>query len=92
MMLLLPLCWRKRAQIRANLGGLVKIGLFGGLTAICQMTAISLTLVAYVIAIKRTSAIMGVLFGSAVFKEEGLSERLAGVVVMVVGVLFITMF
>jgi len=91
-MLLLPLCWRKRAQIRANLGGLVKIGLFGGLTAICQMTAISLTLVAYVIAIKRTSAIMGVLLGSAIFKEEGLRERLTGVVVMVVGVLFITVF
>jgi len=55
-MLLLPLCWRKRAQIRANPGGLVKIGLFGGLTAIC------------------------------------LRERLTGVVVMVIGVLFITVF
>ncbi|NQE45056.1 hypothetical protein C5S31_03410 [ANME-1 cluster archaeon GoMg2] len=43
-------------------------------------------------AIKRTSAIMGVLFGYAIFKEEGLRERLTGVVGMVVGVLFITVF
>lgn len=95
-LLMLPLCTfrrnRKTAQIRANWRALLKIGLFGGLTAVCQMTAISLTLVAYVISIKRTSAIGGVLFGYLIFKEKGIRARLVGAIVMVFGVLFITLF
>ncbi len=86
--LLLPVV--KRAEI-TKISGLLKIGFFGGLTAIAQMTAISLTLVAYVISVKRTSAIIGVLSGHLVFKESGLRERLCGVIVMVVGVMFITL-
>jgi len=95
-LLMFPLCKSrgngKTHQIHANLRALLKVGLFGGLTSVCQMTAISLTLVAYVISIKRTSAIMGVLFGYLIFKEKGIRERLVGVVVMVLGVLFITVF
>ena len=95
-LLMLPLCMfrrnRKTAQIRANWRALLTIGLFGGLTAVCQMTAISLTLVAYVISIKRTSAIGGVLFGYLIFKEKGIRARLVGAIVMVFGVLFITLF
>lgn len=95
-LLMFPLCKSrgngKTHQIHANLRALLKVGLFGGLTSVCQMTAISLTLVAYVISIKRTSAIMGVLFGYLIFKEKGIRERLVGVVVMVLGVLFITLF
>ena len=95
-LLMLPLCTfrrnRKTAQIRANWRALLTLGLFGGLTAVCQMTAISLTLVAYVISIKRTSAIGGVLFGYLIFKEKGIRARLVGAIVMVLGVLFITLF
>jgi len=95
-LLMLPLCTfrgnRKTAQIRANWRALLTLGLFGGLTAVCQMTAISLTLVAYVISIKRTSAIGGVLFGYLIFKEKGIRARLGGAIVMVFGVLFITLF
>ncbi len=89
--LLSPVMIAKRRQMGANKWGLLKVGLFGGLTAISQMTAISLTLVAYVIAVKRTSAIMGVIFGYTIFKESGIKERLSGVIVMIVGVLFITL-
>ena len=95
-LLMLPLCTfrgnRKTDQIRANWRALLTLGLFGGLTAVCQMTAISLTLVAYVISIKRTSAIGGVLFGYLIFKEKGIRARLVGAIVMVFGVLFITLF
>jgi len=95
-LLMFPLCKSrgngKTHQIHANLRALLKVGLFGGLTSVCQMTAISLTLVAYVISIKRTSAIMGVFFGYLIFKEKGIRERLVGVIVMVLGVLFITLF
>ena len=87
--------YKSREQVRQipiNLHVLLPIGLFGSLTLICQMTAINLTLVAYVISIKRTSAIMSVLFGYLIFKEEDIKERLLGVTIMVLGVLFITLF
>lgn len=78
-------------ELRENLRGLVLIGLFSALTTIFQMTAIQLTLVAYVIAIKRTSAIFSVLLGHLVLREQGLRERLAGATLMVAGVLLITL-
>ncbi len=79
-------------QIPANLPGLLPIGLFGGLMYICQMTAFSLTLVAYVISIKRLSVVLGVVFGGLIFKEEKIKERLLGAAIMVLGVLFIALF
>jgi uncharacterized membrane protein len=78
-------------NIRTNYKALVPLGLFSALALIFQMTAISLTLVAYVISIKRTSAVMSVLFGHLIFKEKGLKERLSGAIIMVVGVLFIVL-
>jgi uncharacterized membrane protein len=61
------------------------------MTSIFQMTAINLTLVSYVISIKRTSVIMSVLFGYFIFKEKGLKERLTGTSIMVIGVLSIAL-
>jgi uncharacterized membrane protein len=56
------------------------------------MIAISMTLVAYLISIKRTSAVISVLLGSLIFKEKGLKERILGSILMILGVLFITLF
>ena len=78
-------------QILTNYKALLPIGLFSAIASIFQMIAISLTLVAYVISIKRTSVIMSVLFSHLIFKEEGVKERLLGAVVMVIGVLFIVL-
>jgi uncharacterized membrane protein len=75
--------------IRTNFVALLPIGVCAAATSIFQMVAISLTLVVYVIAIKRTSAIMSVLFGHFVFKEKGVRERLTGAVTMLAGVLCI---
>ena len=69
---------------------LMLMGLFFSLSMICQMTAVKLTLVAYVIAIKRTSALMGVLWGHFLFKEKNLGERLIGAIVMLLGVIIIS--
>jgi uncharacterized membrane protein len=80
----------KQILIRSKV--LAPIGFFGALTAIFQMTAISLTLVAYVIAIKRTSAVMSVVWGHLIFEEKGVKERLAGAVIMIAGVLVISLF
>ena len=51
----------------------------------------TLTLVAYVIAIKRTSVCFGVLWGHLIFHEKGMKERLTGAVVMVLGVVLIVL-
>ena len=67
-------------------GCLEAIGLF------CQMHALPLTQVSYVIAVKRLSIIFGVLLGAAVFREPDLGHRLPGAAVMVAGVFFIAVF
>lgn len=67
-------------------------GFISSLGTLAQMTAVSLTLVPYVIAIKRTSTIMSTIAGRLIFKEKNIKERLLGVVIMVIGVVLITLF
>ncbi len=67
------------------------MGLFTALTIVTQMTAITLTKVAYVIAIKRCSALLGVFWGFMIFKESGLRQRLAGALLMIAGVFMIAL-
>jgi len=74
-----------------NLPTLAPIGFLQGLVVLCQMQAISLTLVAHVISIKRMSALLSVLWGHLIFKEKGLKQRASGATVMVIGVLLITL-
>lgn len=81
----------KLDQISTEYKWLLCVGLFSALTLIFQMTALSLTLVVYVIAIKRTSTVMSVLWGSLMFKEKGIHERLLGAVIMILGILFMTL-
>ncbi len=70
---------------------LAPIGFFCALTVIFQMLAVSLTLVAHVIAIKRTSTVMSVLWEFFIFRESGFKERLLGASIMVAGVLLISL-
>ena len=51
-----------------------------------QFNAIRESLVAYVVALKRTGIVWSVLFGYWLFGEKGLGGRLAGVILMVAGV------
>ena len=44
------------------------------------MLALGLTKVAYMISMKRTSLIMGVIYGYFLFKEKNVRERLSGAV------------
>jgi len=78
-------------QIPRNIKALLPVGLFSAMTLTFQMTAITMTLVVYLISIKRTSAIMSVIFGALLFKEKNLKGRLTGAVIMVAGVLLITL-
>jgi len=83
---------RALEQIPNILTTLVPIGFLCALTVIFQMLAVNLTLVAHVIAIKRTSTVMSVLWGFLIFKETGFKERLLGAGIMVAGVLLISLF
>jgi uncharacterized membrane protein len=82
----------KISQISKNYKLLIPIGLFIALTMITQMIAINMALVAYVIAIKRTSIILSVIFGFLIFKEKGIKERLIGTIIMVLGAILIMLF
>ncbi|MEL6605367.1 MAG: DMT family transporter [Cyanobacteria bacterium J06614_10] len=65
------------------------LGVTGGFNAIAitfQMVALTTAPVAQVIAVKRMSALISVLFGHFFFGEKGLRERLIGAAIMVSGV------
>lgn len=79
-------------QVNRNLKTLVPIGIFSALGLAFQMTAISMTLVAYVIAIKRMSALLSVVMGALFFGEKDVRDRLAGAVIMIAGVILIAVF
>ncbi|MEG4531421.1 EamA family transporter [Microcoleus sp. D2_18a_D3] len=78
-------------KILKQLPMLAAMGFFNAIGVIFQMQALTLTLVVQVIAIKRTSVLMGVLFGHFIFKEKDIQERLLGAGIMILGVLFISL-
>lgn len=79
------------SQIKKQYKHLILIGLFNALAFIAQMIAISFLLVAYVISIKRGSAVLSVFWGYLFLGEKGLGERLAGVIIMAAGVIVISL-
>lgn len=88
---LIMAAFRKKSisQFRANAGSLMPVGIFMGLMFACQMFAMSMAIVPYVIAVKRASAILGVFWGALIFRERNIRERLLGASIMVAGVVII---
>jgi uncharacterized membrane protein len=72
--------------------GLIAAGLLEAVGLYCQMHALPLTQVAYVIAVKRLSIVFAVLIGAVFFREPDLVHRLPGALLMVAGVSFIAVF
>lgn len=88
----IALQYRGRWQQLPRIGmHLLPIGLTNAAAVACQMVALKLTLVVYVISIKRTSAVFSVLFGHLFLGEKHLRSRLAGSVLMVLGAIFIAL-
>lgn len=86
--------WKGRKELRvlkdgAILKAVLLPALFSFVETITGVVAISFTNVAYMIAVKRLSLLMGVLYGYYLFREDGLRERLAGGGLMVAGVALI---
>ena len=68
------------------------IGLCTATMVITHFIAISMTQVAYMIAVKRLSLVFSVIYGWAMFKEEKIKERLLGSAIMLAGVASILIF
>ena len=64
-------------------------GIFYSIMVASHMLALSLTKVAYMISLKRTSVIIGVIYGYVLFKEKNIRERLAGAIIMFIGFVMI---
>jgi len=86
--------WKGRHELRFIVGqGLLRATMLPALFSLAEtisgVIALSLTNVAYMIAVKRLSLLMGIVYGHFLFREKGIRERLVGGVLMVVGVAFI---
>lgn len=91
---LLPMVLIRRArmvQVRDNVKTLAPLGLFQATSVVFQMSALPFTYAAYVVAIKNVSAVLGVLWGKVIFKEEHIQERLLGAVVILAGITLIVL-
>jgi drug/metabolite transporter (DMT)-like permease len=67
------------------------LGAFGAVMILSQLAAIQLTLASYVIAVKRSGLVLSVVLGYLLFKEEHLRARLAGAVLMTLGVVVLSL-
>lgn len=70
----------------------IPIGLCTSAMIISHFIAISMTQVAYMIAVKRTSLVFSVIYGWLLFKEEKIKERLVGSALMLGGMVLILVF
>ncbi|WP_027190487.1 EamA family transporter [Fundidesulfovibrio putealis] len=70
---------------------LAATGFLEAVTCACQMYALTVAIVPYVIGVKRMSAVFAVLLGWLVLREGKVRERLAGAALMVLGVFLIAL-
>lgn len=85
--------WRKYCpQFKGAWKFFILIGFFNAMALFFQMKAITLTIVPYLIAIKRTSVMMTTIIGVFYFKEKDMKSRLLGVGLMLLGVFMICFF
>lgn len=73
-------------QILGEAPALLAFAFLGALMILFQMSAVRLTLVSYVIAIKRAGMVFSILLGYFFFREGHLKVRLTAAALMVVGV------
>jgi len=81
-----------RENLAKNIKSLSLIGFFYGFMVITHFISLSLTNVAYMISVKRTSLLFSIFYGKFMFNEEKIKERLLGSIVMLIGVILITLF
>ena len=75
--------------LREHPGAVLSIGVLMAVMVVTHFMAISMVEVAYMIAVKRTSLLFGILYGAVLFREENLGRNLVAGALMVVGVALI---
>ncbi|MBI4698055.1 MAG: EamA family transporter [Nitrospirae bacterium] len=94
-LLLTPIAFVKhKARLTITKNDLLPLSTIGftySLMIIFNMVAISMTNVAYMISIKRTSLVFSILYGHFLFKEEKISERAIGGIIMFAGFILIVL-
>jgi len=78
-----------RRQLKKGWSLVLLMGFCSALAMLVQMTAINMTIVPYLIAVKRMSVFVTALFGFWLFREQGIRERSFAAALMVLGVLVI---
>ncbi|RMF94313.1 MAG: EamA family transporter [Candidatus Schekmanbacteria bacterium] len=68
---------------------LLLIGVVYALSLITHFAALSLTNVAYMIAVKRSNLIFSVLYGYFFFNEKGIGQRISGALLMLAGIIIL---
>ena len=76
-------------QLKTGFKGLLPVGIFYALMVIFHNLAITLTIVPYMMSIKRTSSIFSVLYGHFWFKDENIRMRGFGALIMLIGAVLI---
>ncbi|MEK6869826.1 MAG: EamA family transporter [Nanoarchaeota archaeon] len=76
-------------QLKSNFKNLLPVGAFYGIMVIFHNLAITLTIVPYMMSIKRTSSIFSVLYGHFWFKDENIRMRGFGASIMLLGAVLI---
>lgn len=82
--------WMGRKDLRGFMSDgkfrpLLLSGIFYAVMIATHMTAMKLTKVAYMVSVKRTSLLMGVLYGYFLFREEQIKGRFLGALLMFTG-------
>jgi len=94
-LVVLPFMLRETAKqgrvFRDHAGLLLLMGFAAAVMMICYAVAVQLTIVPYVVALKRTNGLFSVLFGVLLFGEGRIRQSLAGAAIMFAGVLLITL-
>lgn len=80
-----------KASIRENRREITAIGGLSGISSIAQMTALTYTLVVYVISIKRSGILLSVLAGHFIYGEKNIKERVSGSLIILLGLVLIAL-
>jgi len=76
---------------KKEIAPLFVVGITQSLMIILHMTAMSMTKVAYMISVKRTSLLFSIIYGYFIFKEEKITEKAVGAMIMFAGFLMIVL-
>ncbi|MCX7817583.1 MAG: DMT family transporter [Syntrophales bacterium] len=76
----------KKLYAGVRVAPVILLGLVEAISILSHVFALSLTQTAYMIALKRTSVLFGVLYGALLFSEEQIKERFLGAFLMLIGV------